>query len=541
MKTKYINFLAIVMVAMLGLGSCVNFDDLNSDPNKSTDMDPDLLLSTIQWLPSSDWQRMHRLFIYPAGFMNQWAGAWVIVNYGGEGRKNTAYFEYLWATSYPEVIKNVVDVVERTKDDPEKINTHAIARILKVQNFMRLTDYYGDIPYFEAGMGYFTGNLKPKYDKQEDIYADFLKELKEAEAALDVSQPAPKYDHYYNGNIAQWKKYANSLRLRVAMRLVKVDPARAETEAKAAIQSGVFTSNSDICYLKHENLVTPGVGVGTGNAVSNLLNESATGATNGSWFWYTSDFIKPMELMNDPRIRYIAGAYLNDRNKTDVTDQVLAQRGSYAAMCCAAQAYSYDANPEYPSAATDLDVIDANGETVSLDMAYTRLRPSNAIDAYDAPYIHMSYAEVAFLKAEVEIHWGSIGDAATYYAEGLQAAVRQWTLFGVEVDADQADAFAANLLRTGKEDALYDINMQLWILHFLDPLESWANWRRSGYPEVTYYNRNPSVNTTNGQTPRRIQYPLEEQLKNAVNLQEAVDRLGGSDDWTGRVWWDKLN
>jgi len=79
----------------------------------------------------------------------------------------------------------------------------------------------------------------------------------------------------------------------------------------------------------------------------------------------------------------------------------------------------------------------------------------------------------------------------------------------------------------------------LWILHFLDPLESWANWRRSGYPEVTYYNRNPSVNTSNGKTPRRIQYPLEEQLKNAANLQEAVERLGGSDDWTGRVWWDK--
>ena len=539
MKTIYIKFLAIVMVAILGLSSCTDFDELNSDPNKSTDMDPDLLLSTVQWLPSSDWQRMHRLFIYPGGFMNQWTGSWAVVYYAGEGQKNTGYFEYLWTTSYPEVIKNVVDVVERTKDNPAKINTYAIARILKVQNFMRLTDYYGDIPYSEAGMGYYTGNLKPKYDKQEDIYADFLKELKEAEADLDASQPAPKYDHYYNGNIAQWKKYANSLRLRAAMRLVKVDPARAEAEAKDAIQSGVFTSNNDICYLKHENLETPGSGVGTGNAVSNLLNPSSFGGTTGSIFWFSSDFIKPMEQMNDPRIRYIAGAYLNDKNKTDITDQVLAQRGSYAAMCCAAQGYSYDANTEYPGSDTNLDVVDASGETVSLDLAYTRLRPSNAIDAYNAPYIHMSYAEVAFLKAEMETRWGSSGNAAAYYADGLQAAVQQWTLFGVNVDADRADTFAKNSLRTGKEDALYDINMQLWILHFLDPLESWANWRRSGYPEVTYYNRNPSVNSTNGQTPRRIQYPLEEQLKNAVNLEEAVDRLGGSDDWTKRVWWDK--
>ena len=539
MKTKYFSFLAIALVAMFSLNSCTDFDDLNKDPNKSTEMDPDLLLSTVQWLPSSDWQRMHRLFIYPGGFMNQWTGSWTVVYYAGEGQKNTGYFEYLWSTSYPEVIKNVVDIVERTKDNPEKVNTYSIARILKVQNFMRMTDYYGDIPYFEAGMGYYTGNLKPRYDKQEDIYADFLKELKEAAADLDVSKPAPKYDHYYNGNIAQWKKYANSLRLRAAMRLVKVDPARAEAEAKDAIQSGVFTSNSDIAFVNHENLVTPGIGVGTGNAVSNLLNASSAGGTTGSTFWFTSDFIKPMEQMNDPRIRYIAGAYLNDAKKTDITDQVLAARGSYAAMCCAAQDYAYNANTEYPGSDANIDIVDANGETVSLDLAYTRLRPSNAIDAYDAPYIHLSYAEVAFLQAEVEARWGSTANAATYYADGLQAAVQQWSLFGVNVDASKAETFATNPLRVNKEEALYDINMQLWILHFLDPLESWANWRRSGYPEVTYYNRNPSVNTSNGKTPRRIQYPLEEQLKNAANLQEAVERLGGSDDWTGRVWWDK--
>jgi len=538
MKTKYIKLLAVAMLAIFAWSSCTDFDELNRDPNKSTNMDPDLLISTVQWLPSSDWQRMHRLFIYPAGFMNQWTGSWSVVYYAGEGRKNTGYFEYLWSTSYPEVIKNVIDVVERTKDNPEKINSHAIGRILKVQNFMRLTDYYGDIPYSEAGMGYYTGNLKPKYDKQEDIYADFLNELKEAEAQLDPSMPAPRYDHYYNGDINKWKKYANSLRLRVAMRLVKVNPALAEAEAKAAIQSGVFTSNDDICYIQHEDINNGGVGVGQGNAVANLLNPSSAGGTTGSIFWFASDFIKPMENMNDPRIRYIAGAYLNDVHKTDVTDQVFAQRGSYAAMCPAAQGYSYDANPDYPNAAGGVDVVDANGETVTLDLAYTRLRPSNAIDAYDSPYIHMSYAEIAFLKAEVETRWGSPANAATFYADGLRAAVEQWTLFGINVDGTQADAFANASLQAGK-GALYNINMQLWILHFLDPLESWANWRRSGYPEVTYYNRNPSVNTTNGQTPRRIQYLLEEQKKNAVNLQEAVDRLGGSDDWTGRVWWDK--
>lgn len=248
---KAFNYL---MMSMLALCACSNFDDLNTDPDNPTNMDPDLLISTIEYYPGAGWQEQNRYFIYPAGFMNQWTGAWSTVEYAGCGQKHTNYHERLWATYFPEGIKNSVDVIRRTANDPEKVNIYNMARVLHVQLAQRLTDYYGDIPYSEAALGYYDHNLKPAYDKQEDIYKDFLKELKEAAEGFDASKPRSQYDLIYGGDIEKWRKYANTLRLRVAMRLVKVDPTLAQQEAEDAIRSGLFTSNSDNAMVVFENL-----------------------------------------------------------------------------------------------------------------------------------------------------------------------------------------------------------------------------------------------------------------------------------------------
>lgn len=539
MKTNNIKIFVLSVLFSTFLYSCADFDKLNEDPNTSTNMEVDLMIPTVQYFTSSDWQRMHRLFIYPGAFMNQWAGEWASIEYGGHAKKNTGYFEYLWNGTYSEAIKNVVDMVERSKDDPEKVNAAAISRILKVQQFLRLTDYYGDIPYSEAGLGFHQNIIKPKYDEQKDIYHDFLKELKEAAAALDASQIKPKYDLYYNGDIGKWKKLANSLRLRVAMRLVKVDPSLAEAEAKDAIAAGVFDSNADICYVKHEDVITGGDGVGKANAVSNLITQKRS--SSGSVFYYSTDFIEAMEKRKDPRIQYIASAYVKgeDEDLIDITDIVYKARGSYAAMSVPAQMWAYELDPsnKYPTASVPVE-IEIDGEKKAVELAYSRLRPSAAVEALDAPYIHISYAEVAFLQAEAEIRWGSKAKAEELYAKGLQAAVEQWSLFGIKDTAPAAEQFASvNTLTSGKE--IEEINTQLWILHFLDPIESWSNWRRSGYPDVKFYNRTPLENQSNGETPRRIEYPLDENFKNGKNLKEAIDRMGGKDSWTNRVWWDK--
>jgi len=355
--------------------------------------------------------------------------------------------------------------------------------------------------------------------------------------AFDASKVTSKHDIFYNGDISKWKKYANSLRLRVAMRLIKINPEKAKGEAESAIASGVFTSNDDICYVKYENIQSSSDGIGRGNGVSNFLYGSSS--TAGSTSWLTTELVEVLEGMKDPRLfnGYYGGVRLNDVNRTDVTQLVLAKRGSYAAMTCQAQKYSYEENTKYNI--TGGVTIIVSGKPNILSLAYSRLRPSKYVEAFGAPYIYISYAEVEFLMAEAAFRGWNVGslNAAEHYKKGLEAAVKQWTLFGATVnDADVTTFSFANPLQPG--DELNEINTQLWVLHFLDPIEAWSNWRRSGLPNLIFHNYQPSKNQSNEVAPRRMIYPIEEQSKNTENYNAAVARMG-IDSWVNRVWWDK--
>lgn len=524
MKNINIKGLLLLFAIVLSAG-CVDFDRLNTDPTQSSDMDPNLQIPTVQALQTNQTDDWHRLFIYPGGFMNQWTNDWAIIEYGGRGKKNYPYFYDIWRMYNSGIISNVVDLVERTRDVQEYTNIHAIGRILKVQIFQRMTDLYGDVPYSEAGLGYYSGIFMPKYDRQEDIYNDFFTELKEAAAQLTSSQPLATADLYYNGDIGKWKKFANSLRLRLAMRLVKVDPERARAEAASAVSDGVFTSNADICYVQFEN-IQEDVGASAGNAVANIMLRTNTN------FRLATELVGEMEALNDPRITLYGGSYLDDRDKTDVTAAIYAHYGSYKLMTMGAQLFSYDEEVQ-----TTAITINVNGQETEVEKLYQFLQPSKLITYSGSPYIHISYAEIEFLLAEAVVRGYIQGNANGHYQNGLAAAVRQWTLFGADIPDGMVSAFSANSLEAGNE--LNQINTQLWILHFLDPVEAWSNWRRSGLPDIKFYNYRPALNETGGKTPRRLQYPLEEQNDNNANWRQAVERLGGTDDWSARVWWDK--
>lgn len=530
-------FLAIAGLITLCYTSCTNLDDINNDPNLVTTLDADLMLTSVEFLPGTNSNTQYRNFIYPGGWLNQWTGSWAVTEYGGVGQYNQSYSERLWFSSYPEVIKNVIDLIENTKDNPEKVNVNSIAKVLKVYNFQRLTDVYGDIPYSEAGKGYTDNILTPKYDTQEFIYEDFFKELKEAVNNLDETQKVPSSDLFYNGNIEKWKKFANSLRLRVAMRLIKVNPEKAKAEFESAVRDGVFTSNDDIAFIKYDNVQNAGNGTGQGNGVSNYLY--GINSANGSQSWLTTDIAEVMEEMQDPRLlkRYYAYVAYTDPNRTDITNTVFAIRKSYAAMTVEAQKFSHDENVKYNvSGSLKLPI---NGKEQTVSLAYTRLRPSKYLMAFDAPYIYMGYAEVEFLLAEAAFrNWDVPGTASEHYAKGLAAAINQMNLFGAPVTTQEVTDFvASNPLTSGQE--LNGINTQLWILHIIDPLEAWANYRRSGYPDIKFYNRYPTKNASNGVAPRRLPYPIDEQSKNEENYRAAAARIKGGDTWTSRVWWDK--
>lgn len=528
---KIIYSLLLAMSLTCSFSACDDFGDLNQDPTKSTDMDPNLILPNLQMLLTNDYQEWHRHFMYPGGFVQQWCGDWGTTEYGCLAIKNDAYMGELWLRRYTRMAKGLVDIVERTKDNPATANINAIGRIMRVYVFNQLTDMYGDIPYFDAGYGYYSGVLKPKYDLQKDIYYDFFEQLELANKQLNESSDIVTYDHYFNGDIRKWKKYANSLRLRLALRLIKVDPDKAKQEAQIAIQNGVMESNSDLCMIKYENVANPSEGPGRGNGLANRFRQEPRN------FRYSRRLISYMEQTKDPRIRIYGACYLDDGVQTDVTDLVYEQIKSYTAMARPTDRFDWE-NYEDPNVVTSAITINLNGESVIVEPKYQFLQPSNWFMAYDAPYINMSYAEVELLQAEVAFRWGIGGTADEHFKKALRASVEQMTAYGAPAVSETViqSFIDSNQLQSGKE--LEQINMQIWVGNVLNPFESYANWRRTNIPEILFTNYDPARNQSNGKTPRRLLYPVEEQIKNGANYQEAIERVPGY-DWTVGVWWDK--
>ncbi|RAW00610.1 SusD/RagB family nutrient-binding outer membrane lipoprotein [Pseudochryseolinea flava] len=529
--------LILLVFAAFLLVRCDHFEELNQNPVTSTDMDPNLMLPTIQLqLSGGQFEQLRNGFIYSGEWMQHWTGEYASTEYGGKGVRNDAYMGALWTAQYPREVKNIVDMVERTTGVPENVNINAVSRIMKVYIFSRLTDLYGDIPYFDAGKGYYTRLFTPKFDRQEDIYNHFFEELDGAVKSFDASQKAITEDFYFEGNIEQWKRFANSLRLRLAMRLTKVNIEKAEQQAEAAIALGTMQSNDDMAVMQH--IVTTWRG-GTfgGNGVSYTFMNTSTTADE-SLFRMCSTFASYMEDMNDPRITMYGRSYLKSENRPDdITDEVFDVVGSYTQMSLLPSTFSWEASSQ--GAAIDVEY---NGNTVKdLTKLYQCLQPSNYIARIDAPYIMMSYAEVELWKAEAAFRgWDTGASVQEHFSKALEAGVKQMYTYGVpEVDESVVSDFVdANPIVSGQE--LEQINNQLWVNFALNGQEAWANWRRSGFPAIEYPNRDPGVNQSGGEIPRRMQYPQEELDYNTANAQEAIARMpGATDSWMNRVWWDK--
>ena len=160
----------------------------------------------------------------------------------------------MWDRYYPNIARNIEDLLLQTSEDPEQANMHHITQIMRVIMYHRLTDLYGDVPYSEAGKGFIEDITQPKYDPQSEIYADMLAKLEAAAAGLNPASPTyGNGDLMYQGDTEQWRKLANSLMLRLGMRLVKADPAAAQSWASKAISGGTMESNEDIAYVPHND------------------------------------------------------------------------------------------------------------------------------------------------------------------------------------------------------------------------------------------------------------------------------------------------
>ena len=506
------------LVAIL-LTSCTkNFEELNTDPNSvSVNNYPpvyNLTRAQLEYTGNSDFSYdAWRVNIIYCGMMMQhlanaswYAGDKYIQN---DGWAN-AYFD----VAYNDQVKYVVDMLEITKNNPNLSNLYQIGRILKVMIFHRITDIYGEVPYSEAGLGYYGRVFTPKYDLQKDIYENMLKELDEAAIALDPAKDKPGTgDLIFRGSpntVQLWKKLAYSMMLRLGMRLTKVDINAAKTWAEKAYAGGLMSSNADNAYIFGD----AAGGRNTVNRNSNILAGEWNATANGEVF-LSRTFVNFLKNSNDPRLPFLAK--VKSSGSVVPGDQIglpngFDQNGGATDISTA---------PGYPGTINDYSTINA---AVTLKL--------------NGPTFLVTYAQTELLLAEAAKRGWSVGaNAATHYANGVTAAMKQLAQYDATANVSDA-AIATYLGANPYVDATgYElINNQYWAACFLDWYETWANWRRSSFPVLTPVNY--TGNATGGQIPRRMLYPSSESSTNGTNYGEAISRQGANNFLT-RVWWDK--
>lgn len=518
-----IKLTALAAAILMGFGSCKkDFVSINTNPNTITagNINFGYLFTNAQLITSGnsdgngyeDWRNNLIYSSCMIQHLSSTTGYWDGDKYLYNASYNSAY----WDDNYPNSITNIVEVWYHTKQDSAaQLNFYNIARIFKVFQFQRMTDMYGDCPYSQAGLGYISGITSPVYDKQQAIYMDMLNELQVAATNLDSTKTntVGTADLLYAGNVAQWKKFAYSEMVRIAMRLSKVDPADAQKYVQIAVAGGVMASNADNAIVQHQNVAGTPVPNGTGLI---LIGDDPNASR------LSNTFVNYLKTTSDPRLSYLGTVCADPTVTTDMGDTAAAvQLGQPNGYDAAGSGSAYDLTlaPGYPG----------NPNAYSVVNRYTFARLT-------APTFFLTYGETQLLLAEAAERGWVTGSAATYYANGVTGAMEQ---LGAQAGAGPSDAQITAYLALNPyngSDALNQINSQYWVASFMDENESFANWRRSGYPVLTPVNY--PGNVTNGTIPRRFTYPQGEASTNSTNYNAAVSDLSDGDKMTSRVWWD---
>ncbi len=491
-------FAALTMLLFTSCDSLNDqFEDMNVNPTQANQVNPNFKLTDIQLnISGQRYENWRTNLIYSSVMIQHYAttpGYWAGDKYTYIG----SYSAAMWDRYYPNISKNLEDLLVQTAEDPEGGNMNAITKITRVVMYHRLTDLYGDIPYSEAGKGFLEGITKPAYDAQSDIYADMLATLESSANALTSgTQSFGTGDLLYSGDVDKWKTFAYSLMLRLGMRLVKVDPAAAQSWVQKAIAGGVMTSNADIAYVPHD-------------AASYANGNGSVFAADGS-ARLSKFFVDWMISTGDPR--------LNVYGTTAHTEPLGMPNGL--------DSQTLQDEPDFVSCDTGADPCEQN----------IYMLPNSVMTGRDDPMFFMTYAEVELLLAEAAVRGWHGGDPATHYNNGVRAAMQYLAMYGdaaVIGDTQIEDYLIANPYDAA--NAMEQINTQLWASVLLNEYEAYANWRRTGYPVLTPVNY--PGNVTGGTIPRRLRYREAEAVANSENYSAAIARQG-PDEFTTRVWWD---
>lgn len=393
--------------------------------------------------------------------------------YPGTGLYAIPQFDF--AGTYSGQLLNLKTIIDKSTNSEEI----GVARILTQYIYWNLTDRYGDIPYAEALQG-----KVPAYSKQEDIYKGMIAELKAAQASF-TNSGGLRGDIVYGGDVTKWKKFANSLRAVMALRLSKKFPAAggyAATEFQSAIADGVIEDNADNCKV-----VYPG-----------------------------GDFKNPYWLAHD-------GARDNGESEN--------LYGILNGFSDGRQAAYGSSTKAVPSGIKEADINAWIKNNIDWSRAYA---PEYRTET--SPVVIMNASQVYLARAEAADRGWTTENVKDMYENGIKASFDQWAL-----PAPPASYFSqAGVELTaapGSNGNLKQIATQRYLAAFPDGTQGWSEWRRTGYPVIA-----PApapLNGTHTTIPRRFVYGLGEYTLNPEGVAAAVANLPGGDVQESKVWWDQ--
>lgn len=510
MKKIIYNKSAILITGLaLMLSSCEkNFETINDDPNNPRSVPNSYLLvgasrgimdnSTDVW--------------WGANMGNQLAQYWASNQYSSESRYQfrTAITNSYWGLFYSGGLNDpgsgllvgglneLNTIIKNCQTDPAGNaasgfagNQIAAATILRVWLIQNMTDAWGSIPYSQALRP--NEFRAPKYDTQSEIYSGIMSELNNALSLINSAETGPANDLIYGGDMDLWKKFGNSLKMRLAIRLADVDAATAQSAFEAAATAGGFTSNAD-------NALWP---YGTGTDANPIYGNRYIDNRND--YAASNTFLDILVAQNDPRLPALF-------NQAEATSTYV-------------------------------------GEVYGLSEANAAATPNSQISqrsdlalSAELPGIYMDYAQVEFMLAEAaERGWAVAGTAQSHYDAGVGASIEYWTtLNGTPATPADITAYLAQPTvdyTNAGSGATYKekIGKQKWIALFNQGTQGWTEWRRLDFG-ILQMPADGVLDSYDG-IPLRIKYPVDEQTLNSGNYNAAI--AGQGPDLQGtKVWWD---
>jgi hypothetical protein len=478
MKRIY-SILATIMICFCAASCTKDFEEINTDPNRINEISPGTLLnptiyemSAFNMLKSDDFDFNLMQVMLPFPSTSGGVHRYDISENAGNSTWTTYY---RWLTNVKEMEASAVKFSD--------VNYQAIALTLKAWIYSNLTDCFGDVPMEEAARGD-EGIFRPKFNTQQEVYTQILADLEKANG-LFLTTKTMNYgtEILFSNNVASWKRFCNSLYMRLLLRVSKRTELNSLAKLREIISNPtkypVFTSNAEAAVLKVTGIAP---------------NVSPWGrAIDFTTFRATSRFFTDqLNLLNDPRrARWIS--------------QARAQNGTTN--------IGYKGIPSgYTGSDSQFDYI-----------------PSNfLVSLVTAPMtcILMTYAEVEFIKAEVEFRASNATAAKAAFDKGVKASIEQW---GAVMPADYfSNAEAAY------NNTLERIMLQKYFALFFTDYQQWFEYRRTGFPVLPV--GEGMVN--NKKMPVRYQYPVSIRSTNTENYQKTVDAMGG-DNINVKGWWEK--